>query len=102
MEEKIITSEQWEVLSKFRTGIEAEYSKSVVGKLERLPAYTETITVLRDAVDRYGIDQTDEEQVYCLISGIVASLSFVSQYMAMVCPDPHPLGHVAEAGTFLG
>lgn len=98
----MITAEQWEQLEPFRKGIELEYNRSVVGKPERLPAYDDTIRVLRESLERYGIDQDDPEQVYYSVVGMVAALSFVSQYFNVVCNDPHMMGHLSEASIFLG
>lgn len=98
----MITAEQWETLADFRKTIEAEYLKSVQGKPERLPAYDETINVLKEAIDRYGIDKDDPEQVFVFVSGVVSSISFVSQYFNVVCNDMHMMGHLSEAAIFLG
>lgn len=98
----MITPEQWTQLDEFRKGIEAEYVRSVNGKPERLPAYDETLGVLKEALDRYGVDQENMEQVYFLCAGIVSSLAFVNQYFQVVCSDPHMMAHLSEAAIFMG
>lgn len=98
----MITAEQWQLLQPFREGVEAEYTRSVVGKPERLPAYEETIGVLKEAIEKYGVNKDDPEQVYYTVAGMVSALSFISQYFAVVCSDQHMMGHLSEAGVFLG
>lgn len=98
----MITVEQWANFNAFRTLVESEYTRSVLGKPERIPAYDETIGVLKDAIDLYAIDRTDPEQVYCTVAGLISALSFISQYFHTVCSDQHMMGHLSEAGTFLG
>jgi hypothetical protein len=98
----MVTAEQWEALADFRKSIEAEYQKNVQGKPERLPAYDETIGVLKEATSRYGIDTEDPEQVYVLSAGIVSTISFISQYFNVVCHDMHMMGHLSEAAIFMG
>ena len=97
-----ISSEQWATLESFRQGIEKEYTRSVVEKPERFQAYEDTLGVLKEAVDRYGIQRDDTIQVYSYMAGILSALSFVSQYCAVVCPDPHMMGHISEASIFMG
>ncbi len=92
----------WEVLEGFRNTVESEYIKNVLGKPERLPAYEETIQVLREALNNYDMDLDNPEIVYAVSSGVVSTLSFISQYFKTVCPDPHPLGHLSEAAVFVG
>lgn len=92
----------WEMVEPFRSSVENEFIKNVLGKPERLPAYQETIAVLRDALDKYEMDLTDPASVYAVTAGIVSALSFVSNYFQTVCPDPHPLGHLSEAAVFMG
>lgn len=98
----MISPEQWAVLNNFRTSIEAEYVKQVLGKPERLPAYEETINTLRESLDRYGIDKSNPDEVYFLLAGIVSALSFISTYFNMVCNDGHMMAHLSETGVFLG
>ena len=97
-----VTNEQWNTLDAFRQAIEAEYTKSVLGKPERLPAYNETVQTLVDSLERYGLDKSNPEQIYFLLAGIVSSLSFIQQYFNMVCNDQHMMAHLAETGVFLG
>lgn len=98
----MISTEQWDNFNDFRKSIEAEYLKNVQGKPERLPAYDETIGVLKEATERYGIDKNDPEQVYYFVSGVVSTISFISQYFNVVCNDPHMMGHLSEAAIFMG
>lgn len=98
----MISAEQWQVLAPFRTGIEAEYTRSVLGKPERLPAYADTLTVLQDALDNYSLDRRDAEQVYALVAGIVSTINFINQYFNVVCNDPHMMSHLGEAVVFMG
>lgn len=92
----------WELLESFRGSVEAEFVKNVLGKPERLPAYQETIGVLKDALGQYEMNLENPEVVYAVSAGIVSSLSFISNYFQTVCPDPHPLGHLSESAVFLG
>lgn len=98
----MISAEQWELFRPFREGIEAEYTRSVTNKPERLPAYEETIGVLKEAIERYGIDRDNPEEVYYTVAGLISSISFVSQYFSVVCNDQHMMGHLHEASVFLG
>lgn len=98
----MVSELQWDQLTAFRTAVEQEYIKNVLGKPERLPAYEETIHTLRDSLERYGIDREDAEQVYYFVAGTVSAISFISQYFTMVCSDAHMMAHLAESGIFLG
>lgn len=98
----MISAEQWAAIQAFRGAVELEYNKNVLGKPERLPAYKETVETLIQSLERYGIDRHNPEAVYFFISGIVSSVSFISQYFNMVCNDPHMMGHLSETSVFLG
>lgn len=98
----MVSQEQWAVLDTFRETIEREYVDNVLGKPERLPAYEETITTLRESLERYGINRADPEQVYPLLAGMISALSFISAYFNTVCNDRHMMSHLAESGIFLG
>jgi hypothetical protein len=97
-----ITQEQWDLFASFREGVEAEYTRSVLTKPERLTSYAETTGILQEAISQYGIDRDNPEQVYYTIVGIVSTISFLAQYLNTVCNDPHMMGHISESAVFMG
>lgn len=98
----MVTAEQWQVLDSFRATVEAEYTKNVATKPERLISYDDTVGVLKDSLEKYGIESTDPEQVFYFLAGMASSISFIHQYFNVVCHDPHMMAHLGEAATFLG
>lgn len=98
----MVTVDQWAVLNDFRTTVEDEYNRNVVSKPERLISYDDTIGVLKESLEKYGLDTTDPNDVYYLLAGLASSISFIHQYFQVVCHDPHMMAHLAEASTFLG
>ncbi len=98
----MISTDQWNTLESFRQGIEEEYNRNVLGKPERFHAYEETLGVLKASLDRYALDQTDSEQTFYFLAGVVSTLSFVGQYFRTVCHDPHMMAHLGEAAIFMG